>query len=136
MKVRCLRILEGGRNTGVELEAHTSIHIGGEYVVLGLSANSDEGVSYMLLRDASALRTAVWPSAMFEITSTRLSSSWSIIDPYGTGLALTLQPKHWSDSELWDRAHAGDPTAQDLIRRDITLMHEEEGERPPQAPAM
>jgi hypothetical protein len=43
VKVRCLRILQGSRHDGCEIEFANGVTIGREYVVLGVSANEVEG---------------------------------------------------------------------------------------------
>jgi|SRR6478609_3696319 len=133
MKVKCLKILQGGRRNGREIQSSGSIHIGGEYVVLAMSAHAADGVSYMLLRDASASRVAVWPAEMFEITSGKIPSCWHVTSPYDAGAVTVLGPSSWSGSDIWTLRDSGDKSAAKNIQDAIAVLYREEGEPIPEA---
>lgn len=130
MKVRCIRILEGGKAGGRVLDSDvSSIHVGGEYVVLSMSGHQGYGVEYMLLRDRA--QTAVWTAQMFEITNPAVSPTWRAIDHYGTGNLITLEPEAWVIDSFWERKEALDPEALAAFLRGITQLYDEENEPVP-----
>jgi hypothetical protein len=129
MKVRCVRILEGGRPGGRIVESgRSSIHVGGEYVVLSLSGHHSLGAEYMLLRDDQPTQTAVWTAAMFEITSPAVFPAWQAIDPYGSGMLITLEPEAWLIDRFWERKEAGESEAFVAFLRGIRDVYEHEHE--------
>lgn len=131
MKVRCIKLLEGARAGGSEVNKLASLHVGGEYVVLGMSGRPIDGVHYLLLRDGSATATVAAAAEMFEIVSGTIPASWRAHDPHGTGTRILLEPEAWAERDLWDQKDRGDLEAMEIFRKEVALMYEEEGESPP-----
>lgn len=131
MKVRCVRILEGGRAGGRTSEVgDPAIHEGGEYVVISIIGGQGAGVRYALLHDRRP-ETMVWTSEMFEVVSSAVSSRWRAVDHYGTGKLITLEPDAWVIDRFWERKEAGDREAYAAYVRGITQMYEDEHEPVP-----
>lgn len=132
MKVRCVRILEGGRAGGDVLKTKDSaIHVGGEFVVISLSGSQSAGIKYMLLDEATPTETVVWTAEMFEITNPAVSPTWRAVDPYGSGKLITLEPEAWCIDRFWERKEALDPEALAAFLHGITHLYEEEQEPVP-----
>jgi hypothetical protein len=131
MRARCLKILEGGLPTGRELGSHAAIHIGGEYVILGINAGSS-GVSYTALRDGRTSLTASWPSEMFHVTSSRIPASWRVFDPYGRGASISMMPESWASAGFWEALGNREPWALATFNQEVEIMFEEEGQSPPE----
>jgi hypothetical protein len=133
VKVRCVKILRGGRLDGEEIEQSWNIHIGGEYVVLGMRMTKRDGLRYLVLRDVSKTLTAIWPAQMFEIVSGKISRLWEMEDAYGTHVLFVLQPAEWHDAAWQEGMDRRDPEVLRRFNELVAVMYEEEGERPPLA---
>lgn len=135
MKVRCLRIRRGGHYGAPEAapsERQGAIHVGGEYVVVGIDAIPIAGASYALLPDNDPeLELLLWTSEMFEITSNTISPSWHVVGAYERGVRIRLHPAIWDKENLFERMEARDRMARRTYYESINRLYEEEGEPPP-----
>jgi hypothetical protein len=138
MIVKCVRLLEGGRRSGRDVsdggESQT-VKLGHEYVVLGIHAQADEGVTYAILREDvyPALAPAALTSEMFEVVKPTIPSSWTVFDPYGDGRVVDLLPRAWTDPpDFFERKVAGDGSLIPIFVREVERMYAEEGLDPPQ----
>lgn len=132
MKVRCIRLLLGGRYGGAPVESSDSVTVGREYVVLAMRAQIVDGVSYLVLRDGSATQTVVLAAGMFEITDASLPSSWVARDAYRNGEAILFTPEPWAAiPEFWDRKESGDTVAFDAFRAEVRRLFAEAACDPP-----
>jgi hypothetical protein len=126
MRVRCLKILEGGRRLGREIEDSRSINVGSEYVVLAIACLPMEGASYLLLRDGGGLQYAWWPAEMFSLSSGDIPSSWAVNDPHGRGILVEIMPRAWHRPDFWERL-ADDAAVREQFRTDVAQMYAKEG---------
>jgi hypothetical protein len=137
MKVKCVRILEGGRRGGrdVSNQPHSStVEIGRAYVVLGIHCQAEYGPSYAILRQDiyPALAPASLTAEMFEIINPAIPSTWIAVDPYGKGKVIALTPKAWTDPhDFFERKINGDGTLIPAFVREVERMYAEEGLQPP-----
>ncbi len=137
MRVRCVKILEGGRRHGRDItneRSSQSVTVGQEYVVLGIHCQAESGVSYAILREDvyPALAPVSLPSEMFEITNPAIPSSWISFDPYGDGTVIVLRPKAWTDPpNFFERKVDGDASLIPTFVTEVERMYEAEGLTPP-----
>ena len=128
MKVRCTRILQGGRRGADEVGQSSVIHVGGEYVVLAFGVDPIGGAQYRVLDDESDYDTGVYTVEMFEIISAKIANTWTIQEPYGSAKTIVMQPEAWADPAYGQGREAGSHEAVELFRREIAKMYEEEDE--------
>ncbi len=138
MRVRCIRILEGGRRGGRDIsdEPHSTapVEVGGEYVVLSVHCQAEVGVTYSILREDvyPAMAPAGLASELFEIVNPSVPSSWIAFDPYGTGRVIAFTPHAWTDPpDFFDRKLNGDGSLIPAFVAEVERMYAEEGLEPP-----
>ena len=137
MKVRCLRVLQGGCHDGPEITDSGTLTVGCEYVVLAVWANEVEGAKYAILGNPPFRGSAtLWPASMFEITSAVVPRSWRIHQPYTLPSPLLIFEPVALDNAYHEARSSDDPhergVAIEVWRREVIKMYEEEGESPPQ----
>jgi hypothetical protein len=137
MLVRCVRLLQGGRRGGRDVTAERGaqiVEVGREYVVLGIHAQAEMGVTYAILREDiyPALAPARLTSEMFEIVNPTVSSSWIAFDPYGDGKVIDFKPKAWTEPrDFFERKVNGDGSLIPAFVAEVERMYVEEGLEPP-----
>ena len=107
MRVRCVRILEGFRRGGRELDVHPNdlIAIGDEFDVKAISATAHDPSLGIELRNG---RGALCTVDMFEVIDGGVPSNWEAMIPHRG--KLILQPEGWETritrdgtaQRLWD----------------------------------
>src|SRR4051794_10556225 len=138
MRVKCVRILEGGRRDGRDIThdgTFRTVEVGREYPVLGIRGSPERGVEYSILRAEvyPALGPVLLTSEMFEIVSPAIPASWVARDPYGSGKLITFQPRAWADEPgFFARKVDGDGSLIPTFVREVERMYAEEGLPPPQ----
>lgn len=113
--------------TGNEVASHPAVEIGRDYLVLSLSV-SDERQNVRIL-SAHDGQPALWPLAMFELVSEKISRTWSAsIRHIEGGSHLILAPVEWHRPDFWDdywdRRWEG---AGEAFDRAVAAMAAEEG---------
>jgi hypothetical protein len=105
MIVRCLRIVDA---TGRELAEIPGLRIGGEYVVLMISAIPGQDVKFRVHEDVSPTEQSphypsLWSSSMFELVCGDVPSNWRIaLGARGSPGYLRLAPGSWLRPGFWD----------------------------------
>lgn len=137
MRVRCIRVLEGGRLGGRDITADgtfRTVDVGRDYVVLGIRCRPNSGVEYSILREDvyPALSPALLTAEMFEIVNPTIPNSWVMVDAYGDGTSIRLEPKAWADEPaFFERKVNGDGNLIPLFIQEVERMYAEEGLDPP-----
>lgn len=137
MKVRCVRILQGGHHGGRDITDEPfskTVVVGGEYVVLGILCQAEAGAMYSILRHDvyPGLAPASLTSEMFEIISPKIPTSWVAVDYYGDGRVIALEPEAWTDPpDFFERKLAGEAGLIDVFVAEVERLYAEEGEPPP-----
>lgn len=132
MKVRCVKLLRGGKAGSEEVAHLSSLHVGGEYVVLSIAGRPIDGIEYLLLQDGSTTETVAATSEMFEIVSGKISPSWCAHDPYGTGKVISVEPASWIGVEFPSEGGTATSETRDAFRREVARLYEEEDESLPE----
>src|SRR6266511_3575040 len=95
------QILQGGRRGGRDIsdQPNGPVQIGREYPVLGIVCQAETGVAYSILREDvyPALAPSLLTAEMFEVVNPTIPSSWVVVDWYGNGRVIGLEPKAWAD---------------------------------------
>src|SRR6266542_545691 len=140
MRVRCARILEGGRRGGRDIsdQPNGPVQIGREYPVLGIVCQAETGVAYSILREDvyPALAPSLLTAEMFEVVNPTIPSSWVVVDWYGNGRVIGLEPKAWADDvndegSFFERKVNGDDSLIPVFVHEVERIYAEEGFAPP-----
>jgi hypothetical protein len=131
MIVRCLRIVDA---TGRELSETPALRVGGEYVVLMISANPGEDVRFRVHEDVSPTEQSphypvMWPSSMFEVVRGDIPSNWrSALGGTGSPGYLRLAPGSWLRpgfwEDIWDWSPGSAEASEDYSRELAIILSE------------
>lgn len=136
VKVRCIRILEGGRHDGREIDSSSQVTVGAEYVVLAIWSSPSSGTEFGILGDAPYSDYGyLFPAGMFEIGDPTIPSTWRARQPYPLPSDLVVIGPAAFDT-AYDLARDSDDQDQrnwgwDVWAREVRRLYEEAGERPP-----
>jgi hypothetical protein len=105
MKVRCVLIVNPATRA---IEKHSPwIRIGGEYVVLEISAAPNRQVSLRIHLEEGT--PGLWDSTMFETTDVTIPSNW--VAKVSLQGGLDLGPERWREPGFWERYFDREPDA-------------------------
>ena len=105
MKVLCTSIISPV--SGEPLESSTWVHIGGEYLVLGIEAVVRERIRLQIVTDEGT--PSWWDSRMFATTDPRIPPDWeAAVNEKGH---VTLCPTRWAAPGFWERYFDQEPEA-------------------------
>jgi hypothetical protein len=134
MIVRCTRIID---DTGRPSADHPSVSVGKEYVVLAMEAIPGRGMFLRVLENIAvdrghALYAILWPAAMFEVVSSRVSARWCVkITIIGGGGHVEIAPDTWLRDGFWDDVIEDSPMSEaareEYQQEIIALLSEEQG---------
>lgn len=97
MRVRCLRVSVPG--TGVVTDIHPALRVGGEYVVIEVTARP-EGSPRLRLFTGANDDPAVWEALDFEVVDGTVPPNWSA--RIREGGYLSLAPAPWLADGFWE----------------------------------
>jgi hypothetical protein len=133
MIVRCLRIFDA---TGRELSESSRLRVGGEYVVLMISAIPGQDVMFRVheevsLSDRDPHYPVMWPSFMFEVVRGDIPSNWRIaLGGTDSPGYLRLAPGSWLRAGFWDDIwdwSPGSAEASEDYSRELAIILSESG---------
>lgn len=115
MKVRCKKLLN---SAGAPEDTSLWLTVGSEYHVL--SVIYDSGRCLLRLYGDEPNGVALFPFGMFEVTSSKLPSSW-IISPENDNY-FELTPKAWAKARFWDLYYDGEPEEERVFTYEMKKM--------------
>ena len=129
MRVLCLRLLNPV--TGDQDRVSSWLAIGGEYLVLSVSATREKTTFRILGTDASVKRitgadrqeAGLWDSSMFRTVSTSIPSNWVCEANEGR---VALGPEAWLQPGFWVAYYDGDEEAAAVFERELAVMLQED----------
>ena len=127
MKVVCTRVRDNG--SGEWVQQSLWLTVGKEYVVLeiGFSASVEDKVYYRIIGDAheSKKNPSLFSSDQFVVVDGTMPKSWAVCQ--NENLYVYIGPTCWHAPGFWDDFYDGDPTAEQIYRREAMLIYEEAG---------
>lgn len=115
MKVVCRRLINPV--TFKEVDVGPWAEIGSEYVVLELSSKLGGRTWLRILADGKMPHLLL--AEMFETTSSRIPSNWSI---HLSGDLFNIRPKSWSRPGFWEEYFDREPSAVSDFERELALI--------------
>lgn len=92
---------------------------GVEYAVLFIQTFIDGRQQYLLWSDLQSC-AALFPVPEFTIIDSKIPPNWVVSTDLNG--CLVIGPKSWIESDFWDRYHDGDPGAEEVFDKELSVM--------------
>lgn len=116
MKVRCTALISP--INGESLVSSPWVHVGGEYLVVGVAAVPEGRVTLQIIEDSQ--QPSWWDSAMFDTTDPHVPSNW-VAEVNEEGV-VTLGPARWMVPSFWENYFNREPTAIEIYAEELRCM--------------
>ena len=63
---------------------------------------------------------ALFPVSDFTVTNAKVPPNWVISTDLNG--CLVIGPQSWLEGDFWDRYHDGDPSAEEIFKREVKKM--------------